>query len=98
MKYLHCIATHYSQVIPSSLATAGDELQANFSSNNMNHEEFNSDQEALKRNQDEMVEAAESTPLSVTQLLLRRGLAALVMMFILGAGVLINKTVVKMLK
>lgn len=64
----------------------------------MNHEELNSDQEVLERYQDEMVEAAESPPLSVTRLLLRRGLAALVMVFILGAGILINKIVVKLLK
>lgn len=85
--------------LPSSLATAGSELQANIiSSNNMNHEELNSDQEVLEQYQDEMAEAAESPPLSVTQLLLRRGLAALVMVFILGAGILINKIVVKLLK
>lgn len=64
----------------------------------MDHEEFNSDQEVLKRDQDEMEEAAKSPPLSDKQLLLRRGLATLVMVLILGAGILINKIVVKLLK
>lgn len=81
------------------LTTAGSELQANInSSGDMNSEEFNSDQEALKRHQDEMEEAAKSPPPTVKQLFLRRGLATLGMMLILGAGILINKIAVKLLK
>lgn len=83
----------------TAAATGGSELQANIISlNNMDHEEFNSDREGLKRDQDEMEEAAKSPPLSDKQLLLRRGLATLVMVLILGAGILINKIVVKLLK
>lgn len=85
--------------LPFFLATAGSELGANINSqNNVNHEELNSDQEALKHYQDEMEEVAKSPPLSVKQLWLRRGLATLVMVLILGAGILINKIVVKLLK
>lgn len=95
-----CFCKHTTQKsVPFFLATGGRELQANIISlNNMDHEEFNSDQEVLERDQDEVEEAAKSPPLSVKQLLLRRGLATLVMVLILGAGILINKMVVKLLK
>lgn len=81
-----------------SLVTADSELQTNINSSiDVNHDEFNLDQEALKRHQDEMEEAAKSPPLSVKQLVLRRGLAILVMLLILGAGILVNKITLKLL-
>lgn len=95
--YLLCICTQNWQVTHfPSFAAAGSESQVSIAaSSSMDHEEFNSDLKALSRCRDETPEAAESPPLSVRQLVLRRGLIMLFMMSVLGAGIVINKIVLK---
>lgn len=53
--------------------------------------------QVLGPGRDETADAAEPRPLLVRQLVLRRGLTVLFMVLILGAGILMNKMLLKML-
>lgn len=91
----------YRQVTPflPPLITALSESQVDIvSSNNLSHEEWKSDLQVLGPGRDETADAAEPRPLLVRQLVLRRGLTVLFMVLVLGAGILINKMLLKMLK
>uniref|UniRef100_A0A671Y2U8 Multidrug and toxin extrusion protein n=1 Tax=Sparus aurata TaxID=8175 RepID=A0A671Y2U8_SPAAU len=68
------------------------------SSNILSSEGWNSDLQMLQTGRDETADAAGPRPLSVRQLLLRRGLTALLMVLILAAGILSSKMLLRLLK
>lgn len=68
------------------------------SSNILSSEGWNSDLQMLQTGRDETADAAGPRPLSVRQLLLRRGLTALLMVLILAAGILSSKMLLILLK